>query len=100
MLEHESQTTLAAIVISMAISPLIIRYNEKITTVLLGDTYAKQQFKEAAEVSVAVKEIEDHVILCGYRRMGQNIARFLQEQGVPYIALDLDRYRGKNLGSG
>jgi CPA2 family monovalent cation:H+ antiporter-2 len=90
MLEHESQTTLAAIVISMAISPLIIRYNEKITTVLLGDTYAKQQFKEAAEVSVAVKEIEDHVILCGYRRMGQNIARFLQEQGVPYIALDLD----------
>ena len=90
MFERESQTTLAAIVISMAISPLIIRYNEKITTVLLGDTHAKQQFKEAAEVSVAVKEIEDHVILCGYRRMGQNVARFLQEQGVPYIALDLD----------
>jgi CPA2 family monovalent cation:H+ antiporter-2 len=88
--QSESQTTLVAIVISMAISPLIIRYNEKITTVMLGDTHTNQQFKEAAEVSVAVKEIENHVILCGYRRMGQNIARFLQEQGVPYIALDLD----------
>jgi CPA2 family monovalent cation:H+ antiporter-2 len=88
--QSESQTTLVAIVISMAISPLIIRYNEKITRVMLGDTHTNQQFKEAAEVSVAVKEIEDHVILCGYRRMGQNIARFLQEQGVPYIALDLD----------
>lgn len=90
MSSQESQATLAAIVISMAVSPLIIRYNEKITRVLLADTYANQQFKDAEDVSVAVKEVEDHVILCGYRRMGQNIARFLQEQGVPYIALDLD----------
>ncbi len=86
----EAQTTLAAIVISMAISPFLIRYNEKITNVLLADTYTHQRFKEAEEVSSAVNEVENHVILCGYRRMGQNIARFLQEQGVPYIALDLD----------
>lgn len=90
MSSSEAQTTLAAIVISMAISPFLIRYNEKITNVLLADTYTHQRFKEAEEVSTAVNEVENHVILCGYRRMGQNIARFLQEQGVSYIALDLD----------
>jgi CPA2 family monovalent cation:H+ antiporter-2 len=74
----------------MALSPLIIRYNDKLTKALLTDTYVRQQFKDAQDVSVAVKEVEAHVILCGYRRMGQNLARFLQEQGVPYIALDLD----------
>ncbi len=90
MSSGEAQTTLAAIVLSMAISPLIIRYNEKITTVLLAETYTHQKFKDAAEVSSGANEVEGHVILCGYRRMGQNIAHFLQEQGVPYLALDLD----------
>ncbi|OQX11460.1 MAG: potassium transporter Kef [Thiothrix lacustris] len=90
MSSSEAQTTLAAIVISMAISPFLIRYNEKITHFLLADTYAHERFKEAEEVNTAVNEVENHVILCGYRRMGQSIARFLQEQGVPYIALDLD----------
>lgn len=86
----QAQTALTAIVISMAISPLIIRYNDKITKKLFADTYLRQQYKDAHDFSVAVKEVEDHVILCGYRRMGQNLARFLEEQGVPYIALDLD----------
>ncbi len=86
----ESQITLAAIVISMALSPLIIRYNDKLTKNLLADTYVRQQFKNAHDVSVANEEVADHVILCGYRRMGQSLAHFLQEQGVPYIALDLD----------
>lgn len=85
-----AQTTLAAIVISMAISPFIIRYNDKITKKLFADTYLRQQYKDAHDFSVAVKEIEDHVILCGYRRMGQSLAHSLEEQGVKYIALDLD----------
>lgn len=90
MSSGESQTTLAAIVISMAISPLIIRYNDKLTKQLLADTYVRQQRQDAQAFSAAVSEVEDHVILCGYRRMGQNLARFLHEQGVPYIALELD----------
>lgn len=90
MTPGESQITLASIVISMAISPLIIRYNDKLTQILLADTYAQQQYLDAQAFSSAVQEVDEHVILCGYRRMGQNLARFLQEQGVPYIALELD----------
>lgn len=90
MTNNESQAALAAIVISMALSPLIIRYNETISKLLLRDSYLRQTSQDAHDFSVAVQEIEGHVILCGYRRMGQNLARFLQEYNVPYVALDLD----------
>jgi CPA2 family monovalent cation:H+ antiporter-2 len=31
-----------------------------------------------------------HVIICGYGRCGQNLARMLDQEGIPYMALDLD----------
>jgi CPA2 family monovalent cation:H+ antiporter-2 len=36
---------------------------------------------------------EQHVILCGYGRSGQNLARLLEKESVPFIALDLDPIR-------
>lgn len=87
---NESQAVLAAIVVSMAVSPLIIRYNEAITHKVLGDVYHTQRQKDAQNVSSSIQEATDHVILCGYRRMGQGLARLLDNQGVPYVALDLD----------
>jgi CPA2 family monovalent cation:H+ antiporter-2 len=33
---------------------------------------------------------ERHVIICGYGRSGQNLARLLSPEKIPYIALDLD----------
>lgn len=50
----------------------------------------RQRYKEAHSFSREVKEIEDHVLICGYRRVGQSIGRLLHEQNIPYIALDLD----------
>jgi CPA2 family monovalent cation:H+ antiporter-2 len=40
--------------------------------------------------SVAARE---HVIVCGFGRVGQNIARILDDEGFEYIALDLDTAR-------
>jgi CPA2 family monovalent cation:H+ antiporter-2 len=31
-----------------------------------------------------------HVIICGYGRSGQNLARMLEQEHIPYMALDLD----------
>ncbi len=86
----EVQAALAAVVISMAIAPLIIRSNDKITRLALGAGYLKQRYKDAHSFSLEVKEVEDHVIICGYRRIGQGLGSLLQEQGIPYIALELD----------
>ena len=35
----------------------------------------------------------EHVVLCGFGRVGQNIARVLESQGFEYIAVDLDLAR-------
>lgn len=87
----ESQAILTAIVISMAISPLLIKYNGKITRFFYKkDTALKERYQKAHDFSVAVKETKDHVIICGYRQIGQSLGRFLREQGIEYIALELD----------
>ncbi|HSX20613.1 MAG TPA: NAD-binding protein, partial [Gammaproteobacteria bacterium] len=38
-------------------------------------------------------ELENHVILCGYGRVGQILARFLDQEEIPWIALDMDPVR-------
>ena len=35
-------------------------------------------------------ELENHVVIAGFGRVGQTVAALLHEQGVPYVALDLE----------
>lgn len=87
---HTAQAVLASIIISMVISPVIIRYNGVIAKVLFLRSYFFDRMKDVKDFSVAVDDLEEHVIICGYRRIGQNLARFLGEQGIGYVALELD----------
>jgi CPA2 family monovalent cation:H+ antiporter-2 len=87
---EESQAILAAIVISMVISPFLIKFNDKISRRFFRDTSLKERYQEAHRFSIEVKEVENHVILCGYGRIGQNLGRFLRQQGIDYLALDVD----------
>ena len=38
---------------------------------------------------------DEHVIICGYGRSGQALARFLEREDIPFFALDLDPSRVK-----
>lgn len=84
---------LAAIVVSMALSPLIVRHNAQLAGLLFSDrrpTQGEQLTDDLIVQSVASRE---HVIICGFGRVGQNIARILDAEGFEYIALDLDPQR-------
>jgi CPA2 family monovalent cation:H+ antiporter-2 len=87
------QPLLAATVLSMVLSPLLIRQNRRITRTLLGESGnpATAALREA-QATLAVAERE-HVVICGFGRVGQNIARVLEQTGFEYIALDIDPYR-------
>ena len=39
------------------------------------------------------KHLKNHVIICGYGRSGQYLGRFLREENIPFIALDIDPTR-------
>ena len=48
--------------------------------------------QSVAMTSIARRAInaEGHIIICGYGRSGQNLARLLDAERIPYMALDLD----------
>jgi monovalent cation:H+ antiporter-2, CPA2 family len=83
---------LIAIVLSMVLSPFILNNNKAVARFLLREKGppVSSVREEVATIEIARRE---HVILCGFGRVGQNVARVLESQGFEYIALDLDPAR-------
>jgi CPA2 family monovalent cation:H+ antiporter-2 len=84
---------LVAVVVAMVMSPLILANNKRIARLVLGERgppKTAMEREDAATLAVAKRE---HVILCGFGRVGQNVARVLEAQGFEYIAIDLDPVR-------
>ena len=80
---------LAAMVLSMLATPLIIQYSNRIVMRVSSTDWLMQSL---AMTKIATRAInaDRHVIICGYGRSGQNLARLLEQEGIPYMALDLD----------
>ena len=80
---------LASMVISMLATPFIILYANAIVTRLVGSDWLMQSVQMTSIARRAINA-DKHVIICGYGRCGQNLARLLESEGIPYMALDLD----------
>ena len=91
--EAASQIVLAAIIISMAIAPTLIRMNGSIAKQICKSSYGESRQKIQQDIEKQSESLKDHVIICGFGRIGQNVARFLERENTPYIALDLDPIR-------
>jgi CPA2 family monovalent cation:H+ antiporter-2 len=80
---------LASMVLSMLATPFLIMYSNVIVNRLSSSDWLLQS---VALTSIAKKSIstQGHVIICGYGRSGQNLARLLDKESIPYMALDLD----------
>jgi CPA2 family monovalent cation:H+ antiporter-2 len=80
---------LASMVLSMIATPFIVMYSNRIVSRLSASDWMLQS---VALTTIAKKSIatEAHVIICGYGRSGQNLARLLANERIPYMALDLD----------
>ena len=87
-----AQTLLAGAVLSMAFSPIMIRFNGRWAKQLFK-SYKKERSNAADNISLSAFGLDDHVIICGYGRVGQNISRFLDDSEIPFAALDLDPKR-------
>jgi len=38
-----------------------------------------------------IQNLKDHIILCGYRRVGREVARVFEEEGMPFVVIDIDQ---------
>ncbi len=86
------QLILVASLLSMVLAPLLIQYNGRIAR-KLASSYSRNSGQAVQEIEDAGKPLHDHVIICGYGRSGQYLGRFLREENIPYIALDIDPTR-------
>jgi CPA2 family monovalent cation:H+ antiporter-2 len=87
-----TQPVLAAMVLSMLIAPLLINRMDALTRLIAGSEWAGRA-KEVHDIAVRTFGKTKHVILCGYGRSGQNLARLLEAEGITFIALDADPER-------
>ena len=78
----------------MVVSPLLIRHNGRIADLLFPrDTAGAERATSASSRRTRETAQRDHVIVCGFGRVGQNLARVLEREGFEYIALDMDPRR-------
>lgn len=66
---------------SMALSPLLLMLNEKISQ-------RRQKQKEQLKVYDEIKDEHPEVVIAGFGRFGQVIARVLKAQNIPFVAID------------
>jgi len=87
------QALLTTVALSMLLGPLVVRYNKRIADFVLRRR--KPDTSEVALETAATRELarREHVIICGFGRVGQNLARILEKRGFEYIAIDMDPFR-------
>jgi len=81
---------LGAGVISMAVTPYMMN-NARSWALLLS--------QEKSDESLGLSELpedktlENHVIICGFGRVGQTVSRFLKQDKIDFVAIDVDPLR-------
>jgi len=86
------QTILAAMVLSMLAAPGLYLASLALARRLEGGAWMEQA-RGVHEIATRAFGFQKHVILCGYGRSGQSLARLLEMEQVPFIALDDDPRR-------
>ncbi len=85
---------LAIGIISMLISPFILRHTGTIADRLLGrQARADEDGNPVQIIESTAHDLSDHVIVCGFGRVGQLIVRFTAREGMQTLALDRDAQR-------
>ncbi|WP_323122992.1 cation:proton antiporter domain-containing protein [Burkholderia alba] len=83
------QAILASMLLSMLAAPFLIQNADRIVMRLSSTEWLQQSLQMTRIATQSLKQ-QGHVIICGYGRAGQNLARMLEQEGISYVALDLD----------
>ncbi len=97
----EYNTILLASVISLLLSPLLFALSPAISRVAMRLVRGERFRELREEVQVHRSVMRDHVILCGFGRVGSRVAQHLLGRKVPVVVIDLNPesiIRARNLG--
>jgi len=83
------QIVLAAMLLSMLAAPFLVQYSDRIAMRFVASEWM-QRALELHSIAARSMAVDKHVIIAGYGRSGQHLARMLADEGIGYVALDLD----------
>jgi CPA2 family monovalent cation:H+ antiporter-2 len=86
------QAAVAGILLSMLAAPFLIQHSDRVVLRLARSEWMLRSL-QLHQVAVRSIATERHVVICGYGRTGQSLARFLEREDLSYVALDLDPER-------
>jgi CPA2 family monovalent cation:H+ antiporter-2 len=93
------QVVLAAMILSMLLAPLLIQHaNTWVRKLTANDWLARAA--EVTQVAALTMARQNHVIVCGFGRSGQNLTRLLEREDIAYLALDSDPQRVRDAADG
>jgi CPA2 family monovalent cation:H+ antiporter-2 len=83
------QLILASMVLSMLLTPLILAKSDAIVLKLSANEWMLQSLA-LTQIATRTMSTQKHVIIAGFGRSGQSLAKLLEEEKIAYHALDLD----------
>jgi CPA2 family monovalent cation:H+ antiporter-2 len=93
------QVVLASMILSMLLAPVLIQHaNTWVRKLTANDWLARAA--EVTQVAALTMARQNHVIVCGFGRSGQNLARLLEREDIAYLALDSDPQRVRDAADG
>ncbi|WP_150427298.1 monovalent cation:proton antiporter family protein [Dechloromonas sp. CZR5] len=93
------QVALTTLVLSMLIAPFVVQYSERIVVRFVASEWLMRSM-QLTRIAAQSMGSEKHAILCGFGRNGQYLARFLGQEDINYVALDLDPDRVREASAG
>jgi CPA2 family monovalent cation:H+ antiporter-2 len=87
-----TQPVLAAMLLSMLVAPFLVERSDHIVRSWARSDWMHRAM-ELHNIAVQSMAADQHVVICGYGRSGQNLARLLEQESIPFIALDVDPQR-------
>ncbi len=86
------QNMLAAMLISMLAAPFLLQHAEAIVRRISPSAWMNRAM-QIHQIAVQSMAADEHIIICGFGRSGQSLARFMEQENIRFIALDLDSRR-------
>jgi CPA2 family monovalent cation:H+ antiporter-2 len=83
------QVILASMVLSMLAAPFLLAKSDAIVMKLSSNEWMLQSLA-LTQLATRTMSSQKHVIIAGFGRSGQSLAKLLDEEGIPYHALELD----------
>jgi CPA2 family monovalent cation:H+ antiporter-2 len=83
------QLILASMVLSMLIAPFILAKSDAIVMKLSSNEWMMQSLA-LTQIAARTMSAKRHVLIAGFGRTGQSLAKLLEEEKIDYQALDLD----------